>query len=100
MARSSTGIGQISNLSVAEHIRHKRLVPLLLQHMSEHIGVHLYHGRRAAQPPRVRAFIDLAVQRLLDSPRYLVTKAELREAHAGFRRARHRRRHTWRGRPR
>jgi DNA-binding transcriptional LysR family regulator len=33
-------IGQISNLSAAEHIRSRRLVPVLLQHVSEHIGVH------------------------------------------------------------
>jgi DNA-binding transcriptional LysR family regulator len=83
-------IGQVSNLSVAEHIRHKRLVPLLLQHVSEHIGVHVYYGHRTAQPRRVRAFIDLAVQRLLDCPRYVVTKAEMREAQAGFKRARRR----------
>jgi len=83
-------IGQISNLSAAEHIRSRRLVPLLLQHVSEHIGVHVYYGHRTAQPRRVRAFIDLAVQRLLDSPRYVVTKAEMREAQSGFRRARRR----------
>jgi DNA-binding transcriptional LysR family regulator len=83
-------IGQISNLSVAEHIRHKRLVPLLLEHVSEHIGVHVYYGHRTAQPRRVRAFIDLAVQRLLESPRYVLTKAEMREAQAGLRRARRR----------
>jgi len=83
-------IGQISNLSVAEHIRDQRLVPVLLQHVSEHIGVHVYYGHRTAQPRRVRAFIDLAVQRLLDSPRYVVTKAEMREAQIRFKRARRR----------
>jgi DNA-binding transcriptional LysR family regulator len=83
-------IGQISNLSAAEHIRSKRLVPVLLQHMSEHIGVHVYYGHRAAQPRRVRAFIELVVQRLLDSPRYVVSKAEVREAQAALRRPRRR----------
>jgi DNA-binding transcriptional LysR family regulator len=43
-------IGQVANLSTAAHIRAGRLVPLLLQHMTDHIGVHLYYGSRAAQP--------------------------------------------------
>jgi DNA-binding transcriptional LysR family regulator len=83
-------IGQIGNLSAAEHIRERRLVPILLQHMSEHIGVHIYYGHRTAQPKRVRAFIDLALERLLDTPRCVLTKAELREAQAGFKQPRRR----------
>ena len=46
-------------------------MPLLLQHVSEHIGLHVYYGHRTAQPRRVRAFVDLVVERLLDSPRYV-----------------------------
>ncbi|CAJ0808423.1 hypothetical protein LMG19083_04704 [Ralstonia psammae] len=65
-------IGQAVNLSVAEHIRAGRLVPLLLQHMSGHTHVHVYYGTRAAQPRRVRAFIDLAVERLHETPTYML----------------------------
>jgi DNA-binding transcriptional LysR family regulator len=83
-------IGQVSNLSVAEHIRQRRLVPLLLQHMSEHIALHVYYGHRTALPRRVRAFVDLAVARLVDCPRYVLKPAELREAQVGFRRVRRR----------
>lgn len=43
-------IGQVANLAAVTHIRAGRLVPLLLQHMSDHIGVHLYYGSRTAQP--------------------------------------------------
>ena len=78
-------IGQISNLSAADHIRQRRLVPVLVQHVSEHIGVHVYYGRRTALPRRVRAFFDLAVERLVDCPRYLLTPRELREAQSAFR---------------
>ena len=42
-------IGQVTNLTAAPHIREGRLVPLLLQHVTEHIGVHLYDGSRAAR---------------------------------------------------
>jgi hypothetical protein len=53
---------------------------VLLQHMSDHIGVHLYYGSRTAQPKRVRAFIDLAIQRLVDAPEYVLTAKELAQA--------------------
>ena len=48
--------------------------------MSAHIGVHVYYGSRAAQPRRVRAFLDLAIARLLDSPEFVLSNAELRAA--------------------
>jgi DNA-binding transcriptional LysR family regulator len=70
-------VGQLANLSVADHVRAGRLVPLLLSHMSSHIGVHVYFGSRAAQPKRVRAFIDLALARLVDCPRYVLSAKEL-----------------------
>ena len=81
-------LGQVANLSAAAHVRSGKLVPLLLQHMSDHIGVHLYYGSRAAQPRRVRAFIDLAIQRLLDTPTYVLGAKELNSAAAAWRRAR------------
>lgn len=70
-------IGQIANLSAASHIREGRLVPLLLEHMTDHIGVHMYYGSREAQPKRVRAFIDLALEMLSNSEQYVLTPAEL-----------------------
>jgi DNA-binding transcriptional LysR family regulator len=84
-------IGQLSNLSAAGHIRNGQLVPMLLQHMSDHIGVHLYYGNRTAQPKRVRAFIDLAIQRLLDSPDYVLTEKELARAGVSKRKSTRRR---------
>ncbi len=84
-------VGQLANLSVAPHIRAGRLVPLLLPHLSEHIGVHVYYGSRAALPKRVRAFIDLAVERLLDCPAYVLSAKELALAAQPWRRAQRRR---------
>jgi DNA-binding transcriptional LysR family regulator len=80
-------IGQLANLSVAEHIRAGRLVPLLLKHMSNHIHVHLYYGSRTAQPRRVRSFIDLAIERLHETSTYVLSTKELSAASA---RAKHR----------
>ncbi len=81
-------IGQIGNLSAAAPIRSGALVPLLLPYMSSHIGVHLYYGSRAAQPRRVRAFIDLAIKRLLDTPAYVLGAKELAAAASAAPRAR------------
>jgi len=84
-------IGQLANFSAASHIRAGRLVPVLLPHMSAHIGVHIYYGSRAAQPKRVRAFLDLAISRLLDCPEYVLSKKELAGALQGAKRAQRRR---------
>ncbi|GLT21475.1 LysR family transcriptional regulator [Zoogloea oryzae] len=73
-------IGQLAAFSVAGHLRAGRLVPVLLPQVSAHIGVHLYYGSRAAQPKRVRAFIDLALARLQDNQTYVLSDTELRSA--------------------
>ena len=78
-------LGQVVNLSAAAHIRAGRLVPLLPQHMTENFGVHLYYGSRAAQPRRVRAFIDLAIERLADSPAHVLANKELAQAASRWR---------------
>lgn len=73
-------IGQLANLSVAGHIRAGHLVPLLLEHMSSHIHVHVYYGSRAAQPRRARMFIDLAIERLREPAAYVLSAKELAAA--------------------
>jgi DNA-binding transcriptional LysR family regulator len=70
-------IGQLASYSAAPHIRAGRLVPVLLQHRSAHIGLHVYYGSRTALPKRVRAFLDLAYARLHDSSDYVLTDKEL-----------------------
>jgi hypothetical protein len=44
--------------------------------MSENVGVHIYYVRRNAQPRRVRAFIDLAVEMFSASRDFLLTSKE------------------------
>ena len=77
-------IGQLSNLSAAGAVRGGKLVPVLLQHISDHIGLHLSYGNRTAQPKRVRAFIDLALRRLLNTPAYVMSTKELAQAAASI----------------
>jgi len=85
-------IAQLPNMSAAPHIRAGRLVPLLIDNMSEHMAVHLYYGSRVDQPSRVRAFIDLAVERLSSPERIVMSNKELVAAEAAGRRAARRRR--------
>jgi len=80
-------IGQLSGLSAAAHIRSGRLVPLLTLHVTDHMSVHVYYGSRTAQPTRVRAFIDIAVEQLLRNTNYVLDAKELSAAEARGRKA-------------
>ncbi|MFY9479604.1 MAG: hypothetical protein WAQ08_18340 [Aquabacterium sp.] len=61
-------VGQLANFCVASHIREGRLAPILPEHMTDHIGL--------------RAFIDLAIEMLLDTPQHVLTRTELQVAGA------------------
>jgi DNA-binding transcriptional LysR family regulator len=73
-------LGLLTGVAAATHIRAGRLVPLLTQHVADRSSVFVYYGNRTSQPTRVRAFIDLAVQRLANNPAYMLTAEELAEA--------------------
>jgi DNA-binding transcriptional LysR family regulator len=75
-------IGQLSGIAAAPHIRAGRLVPMFSGHVVEPANAFIYYGSRAAQPVRVRAFIDLAVKRLANNPEFVMTREELADAEA------------------
>ncbi|MBS0315759.1 MAG: LysR family transcriptional regulator [Proteobacteria bacterium] len=75
-----TVIGQVSGMQAAPLVRAGKLVPVLAEHATDHLGLYLYYGNRAAQPRRVRAFIDLAIQRLAGNPSYVLSPKELAAA--------------------
>lgn len=70
-------IGQLAAPTAASLIRAGRLVPLLIEHMSDVHNLYIYYGSRTAQPARVRAFIDLAVDRLTDNAEFVLAHDEL-----------------------
>lgn len=74
-------IGQLALPTAASLIRSGRLVPLLLDHMTDNFGLFVYYGSRVAQPARVRRFIDLAVERLAESNDFVLTNEALLSAH-------------------
>jgi DNA-binding transcriptional LysR family regulator len=73
-------IGQLVGVTAAPLIRSGQLVPLLTQHVCAHLGLYLYYGSRVAQPARVRAFIDLVVERVVGNPAWVVSAQELAAA--------------------
>ena len=71
-------IGQLVGATAAPLIRSGQLVPLLTQHVCAHLGLYLYYGSRVAQPARVRAFIDLVVERVAGNAEWVLSAQELR----------------------
>lgn len=73
-------IGQLDGVTAAPLIRAGRLVPLLTAHVATHRALYLYYGSRVAQPARVRAFIDLAVERVAGHAGWVLNAQELAAA--------------------
>jgi DNA-binding transcriptional LysR family regulator len=71
-------IGQLGSFSAVSHIRSKRLVPLLTQHVTQRESIYIYYRHRTEQPLRVRTFIDFMIARLADNKAYFLEPAELR----------------------
>jgi DNA-binding transcriptional LysR family regulator len=83
-------IGQLAVPTAASLIRSGRLVPLLLEHLVDNYSLFVYYGSRAAQPARVRSFIDLVVERLTGSTDFVLGDDELVRANAKGMKALHR----------
>ncbi len=70
-------IGQLIGITAAPLVRAGRLVPLLTEHLATHLGLFVYYGSRSAQPARVRAFIDLAVEMVAGNSAFSLAPHEL-----------------------
>jgi DNA-binding transcriptional LysR family regulator len=77
------GIGQIDSINATEFIRRGDLVPLLVRHTSERMGLYLYYAQRKDMPVRVRRFIDFSVERLRGGAAFHIPMTELRERGKG-----------------
>jgi DNA-binding transcriptional LysR family regulator len=75
---SGMGIGQIDSINATEPIRRGALVPLLVRHTSERMGLYLYYAQRTDMPARVRRFIDFAAEQLRGGAAFHVPLSELR----------------------
>lgn len=79
------GIGQIDSINAAAPIRAGELVPLLVRHTSERMGLHLFYAQRKDMPLRVRRFIEFTVERLRGQQLFHVPVTELRALERGQR---------------
>lgn len=70
-------LGQLVGATAAPYIRAGRLVPVLLNHMSDVGNYFVYFGNRQSQPARARAFVDLVVERLTDRAAFVLSGKEL-----------------------
>ena len=80
-------IGQLGGVTAAPYIRSGKLLPLLVDHMPDRASYFVYFGSRRSQPARARAFIDLAVERLVDNADYVLSSRELRATRGRARRS-------------
>jgi len=71
------GIGQIDSINAAAPLREGRLVPLLVDTVSNRMGLYLYYPQRTDMPGRVRRFIDFAVAQLQGSTQFSLSAKEL-----------------------
>jgi DNA-binding transcriptional LysR family regulator len=70
-------IGQLLGPTAAPLVRAGKLRLLLTRHVAEHLGLYVYYGSRTAQPARVRAFIDLAVEMVAGNTAFFLEPHEL-----------------------
>jgi DNA-binding transcriptional LysR family regulator len=63
-AVSGFGITRLLSYQVAEHLRSGRLKTLLTDYEPEALPVHVVHREGRQAPQRVRAFLDLAIERM------------------------------------
>lgn len=70
-------IAQVFGITAAAYFRSGLLVPLLIEHVVNHVSLWIYYGSRDSQPALVRAFINLAIQKLSDYSEYVLSTEEL-----------------------
>lgn len=63
------GLTRLLSYQVAEHLRNGKLKTVLAEYEPAALPVHVVHREGRQAPQRVRAFIDLAVERLRADPR-------------------------------
>lgn len=80
---SGLGVGQIDSINATAPIRSGVLVPLLVRHTSDRMGLHLFYAQRSDMPSRVRRFIDFTAQQLRSTQAFHVPVTELRALSKG-----------------
>lgn len=70
-------LGQLAGATAAPYLRAGKLIPVLLDHVPDIGSYFVYFGSRQSQPAKARAFVDLVVERLTQTPTYALSDKEL-----------------------
>lgn len=70
-------LGQLSGATAAPYLRSGALLPLMVKYMPDIASYFVYYGNRRSQPERARAFIELAIHRLVGNTEYVLSQQEL-----------------------
>jgi DNA-binding transcriptional LysR family regulator len=70
-------IGQIDSINSAALIRTGELAPLMLDTLSDRMGLFIYYPQRADMPARIRRFIDFSIERLRDNRDFFLSHEEI-----------------------
>ena len=73
-------LGQLAGPTATPYIRSGQLIPVLIDFMPDIASYFVFFGSRKSQPARVRAFFDLALERLPNNADYQLTEQELASA--------------------
>jgi len=73
-------LGQLAGPTATPYIRSGQLIPILMDYMPDIASYFVFFGSRKSQPARVRAFVDLALERLTHNQDHQLSNLEL--AHA------------------
>ncbi|MBC3475010.1 LysR family transcriptional regulator [Pseudomonas taiwanensis] len=71
-------LGQIDSINAAAALRAGELIPVMLNTLSERMGLYIYYAQRADMPARIRTFIDFAIEKLLESKEFCLPQQELK----------------------
>ncbi len=70
------GIGQLGSFTAVPLIRSGHLVPLLTEHITERMSLHVYYSNRANMTLKVRTFIDFVAARLIGNKEFYFSLEE------------------------
>lgn len=81
--KAGFGIGMVKSLLAISEIRKKRVIPLLIDHISSSSGLYVYYFKRADMARRVQNFINFCLASLIDSHEQNIDSQELYELALG-----------------
>jgi DNA-binding transcriptional LysR family regulator len=71
------GIGQLASFTAVPHINAGRLIPLLLEAMTERYALYLYYPSREHMPSRIRLLLDFLTKKLKSNEQFYLSASAI-----------------------